>query len=95
MGDGFENFETARRQLGLEQLGHASAEQAILMHDDDGLCSLAGGVVELDEVLDGGRRDVAEAGAEAEGVLQPAPDNLVRDADIAEVGTVLTGGSLA
>jgi hypothetical protein len=48
----FKNLEAAWRQLGLEQLGHAGAEQAILMDDDDGLCSLAGGIVELDEVLD-------------------------------------------
>ena len=91
MSDGFENFEAALGELALQQLGHAGAEQAILVHNDDGLGGLAGAVVELDEIFDSRGGDGAEAGAEAEGVLQAAVDDLVGNADVADVGEIVAG----
>ena len=94
MGDGFENFEAALRQAFLKEFGEARAEQAVLMHDDDGLRGLAGRVVEPAQVFQRSRGDLAEAGAEAERVLEAAVDDLIGDADIADVGDFVARSGL-
>ena len=55
------------------------------MHDHDGLCRLARRVVDRGEIGQRGLRDDAEAGAEAERVLQAARDDAIGDADVDHV----------
>ena len=59
------------------------------MHDHHGLGRLAGLVVDGDQICQRGLGDDAEAGAEAERVLQAARDDGVGDADIDDVGQVV------
>ena len=89
-----QDLEAARRQLRLHQLGEAGAEQPVLVHDHDGLRGLADRLVQLHEVLDGGGRDRAEAGPEAEGVLQAAGHDRVGHSDIHHVGDLVFRGRL-
>ena len=95
MRDGLEDLEAAFRQLRVEQLGEAGAERGILVHDHHGLRRLAGGLVDRDEVVERGLGDDAEAGAEAERVLQSARDDAVDHADIDHIGKVVARRSLA
>ena len=89
MRDGLQHLEALLRQLRVEQLGEAGAEQRVLVHDHHGLGRLAGLVVDGDEIVQRGLGDDAEAGAEAEGVLQAAGDDRVGDADIDDVGQLI------
>ena len=87
--DGLQNLKSLLRQLRVEELGDAGAEQRILVHDDHGLRRLAGGIIDGDQIFERGLGDDAEAGAEAEGVLQPAGDDAVGDADIDDVRKII------
>ena len=72
MRDGVEHLEAALRQFGCRSLARPEPNSRILVHDHHGLRRLAGGVVELDQIVERGLGDDAEAGREAESVLQPA-----------------------
>ena len=89
MRDRLQHLEALARQLRVEQLGKAGAEQRILVHDHHGLGRLAGAVVDRHQIVERGLGDDAEAGAEAEGVLQAALDDRVGDADVDHVRQIV------
>jgi hypothetical protein len=65
------------------------------VNDHHGLCDLAGLIVDADEIVERGLGNDAKARAEAEGVLQPAGDDAVDDADVDNIGQIVTGRGLA
>ena len=79
----------------LSSLARPEPNSEVLVHDHHGLGRLAGLVVDGDEIVERGLGDDAEAGAEAERVLQPAADDGVGDADVDDIGQVVAGGGLA
>ena len=95
MGDGVENLEAELGQFRLHQLGEARAEEPVLMHQHDGFRRPARILVQLRQVGERGLRHHAEAGAEAEGVLEPAGDDGIGDADIDDIGQVVARRRLA
>ena len=64
------------------------------MHDHRGLGRAAGRRVDLLQRVQRDRRDLAEAGREAERVGQAARDDLIDDADVDEVRQIVLGRSL-
>ena len=95
MRNGFQNLEAALGQLRVEKLGEARAECKVLVHDHHRLRSLAALVVDRDQIVECGLGDDAEAGAEAEGVLQAASHDAVHHADVDNVGQVVARRGLA
>ncbi len=64
------------------------------MHDHDGLRRLTRRVVDCGKIGQRGLRDNAEAGAEAERILQPARHDAIGDADVDHVRQLVTSGGL-
>src|SRR5688572_2501919 len=95
MRNGLKDLEAALRQFRLHELGKTRSKQAILVHEDHGLCRLAGAVVQLDEVIERKSGHDAESGCETERVLETPLHDRVADADVDNVGEVVAGGSLS
>ena len=95
MRDGLEDLEAALGKLRVEELGESGPEGRVLVHDHHGLRSLAGRIVEGDEIVECAFRDNAKAWAEAEGVLETARHDRVGDADVDHVGQVVARRRLA
>ena len=89
-----EHLEAELGQLGLQQSGEPRAEKSILMDQKDRLDRLAGAVVELDEIFERVRADNRGAGREAESILEVAGHDFVADADIDDIGQIVTRGGL-
>ena len=88
------DLEAVARQLARQQVGGAGAEQRFLVDDHHRLGRLAGGGVQHMQVDHRHARANAVAGAEAEGVLQPALDDLVGHADVDHMRQVVLGRRL-
>ena len=88
-------LDADRRQLAGQQLGRAGAELAALVDDHRALGDVAGGLVDLAERDDAVVDADAEAGLQAEDVLEPAVDDQVGGADIDQERRVVLGGRLA
>ena len=92
--DDFLDLVAVARQLARQQLRRAGAEQRLLVDDHHGLGRLARRRVEHVQVGHGDLGALLVAGAEAEGVLQAALDDLVGHADVDHVRQVVLGRGL-
>ena len=89
MRDCLQHLKATLGQFGIQQTRHPGTEKPIFMHNHRGAGRLAGGIIDGDQIIQCRRRHGAKARPEAEGIGQAARDDLIRHADIHNIGQVI------